>query len=239
VIDDAELARRSILGFGETVASMGRWGVGADIEVRRPDAIGARICLLGDQPWLNAAVVPSGVAPPGDDPGLPYCLWAEAAMVRGRVERPDIALPCMGMTLDGPDGAAPEAAPLEAVADVNEGAYDQPGLFGRMLRSLAGDPRVRGHGLRDAGGGGPFVCVALTMAVDDDISIQYVATRVGHRRRGLASRLLLGAMAAAREEGARTATLQASPMGLPVYERLGFRRVATLRAHLRPGSVAA
>ena len=42
-------------------------------------------------------------------------------------------------------------------------------------------------------------------------------------------------MADARERGLCTATLQASPDDLSVYERIGFRRVAELRAFLRPG----
>jgi ribosomal protein S18 acetylase RimI-like enzyme len=69
--------------------------------------------------------------------------------------------------------------------------------------------------------------------VGDDLSVQYVATDQHHRRRGLASGLLRTVLDAARAGGARTATLQASPDGLPVYERLGFRRTATLHAHLR------
>lgn len=96
------------------------------------------------------------------------------------------------------------------------------------------DPHLRAHGLRD---GEAFVCVALTLRVEDDLSIQYVATEATHRRRGLAGRLLLQVMAAARREGMRTATLRASPDGLPVYQRLGFRRVATLRAFLRPKAI--
>ena len=36
MIDDSELARRSILGFGEMVAALGRWGVGAGAEVAGP-----------------------------------------------------------------------------------------------------------------------------------------------------------------------------------------------------------
>ncbi|MBC7881699.1 MAG: GNAT family N-acetyltransferase, partial [Anaerolineae bacterium] len=56
------------------------------------------------------------------------------------------------------------------------------------------------------------------MALGDDLSIQYVATEATHRRRGLASRLVNAVMATAREEGKRSATLQASPDGLSVYE---------------------
>lgn len=237
MIDDAELARRSILGFGEMLAALGRWGVGPQAEVRRPDALGARIDAAADNPWFDGAVVPLGAAPPADYPGLPHCLWAVADAAPGRVEEAGIATPCLGLALDHPalrlDGAAAEvAAPsLAVLGDVNERAYGQFGVFGPLVRELR-DGRACTHGLRD---GGAFVCVALTLTVGDDLGIHYVATEASHRRRGLASRLLRSLLAAAREKGLRTATLQASADGLSVYERLGFRRVATLRGLLRPG----
>ncbi|BDE06072.1 hypothetical protein WPS_13480 [Vulcanimicrobium alpinum] len=101
-----------------------------------------------------------------------------------------------------------------------------------MPRWCDGD-RVRANGLRDRE---TFVCVALTIAVDDDLGIHYVATEAAHRRRGLASRLLRAILANARAAGMRSAILQASADGLAVYERLGFRRVATLRGYLRPNA---
>ena len=125
------------------------------------------------------------------------------------------------------------APPLAVVGEVNERAYDdEGGAFGPLVRVLR-DDRVRTHGLR---GDGAFVCVALSLTVGDDLSIQWVATEAGHRRRGLAGRLLLRVMAEARYEGLRSATLQASADGLSVYRRLGFRCVATLRAFLRPAA---
>lgn len=236
MIDDAELARRSILGFGEMVAALGRWGASADAEVRWPNALGARIDAAADNPWFDAVVVQPDAAPPADDPRLPLCVWTVADAVPGRVEQAEIATPCMGVALDDPalklDGGAPdvEAASLAVLGDMNERAYGQTGVLGPLVRALR-DDRVRTHGLR---AGGAFVCVALTLAVGDDLSIHYVATEERHRRRGLASRLLLAIMAAARNEGMRSATLQASADGLSVYERLGFRQVATLRGYLRP-----
>ena len=56
-----------------------------------------------------------------------------------------------------------------------------------------------------------------------------------HRRRGLASTLLRGILVAAAREGKKTATLQATPAGLGVYARLGFRQVSLLRAFVRAG----
>lgn len=237
VMDDGELARRSIRGFGEILAALGRWGVGAEAEVRRPDALGARIDIAGDNPWFNAAVVPADAAPPPDDSIVPRCLWTVAEAAPGRVQDPEIATPCMGVVLDDPalelhGGARDADAPsLAVLGEINERAYDDVGgAFGPLVRAL-GDDRIRTHGLRDRGA---FVCVALTLTLGDDVSIQYVATEVGDRRRGLAGRLLVAVMADARAAGMRSATLQASPDGLSVYERLGFRRVATLRAFLRP-----
>lgn len=239
-MDDAELARRSLLGFGEMAAALGRWSVGPEVVVRRPDALGARIDAAHGNPWFSAAVVPLDATPPPDDPRLPSCVWTVADAAPGRVQDPRITTPCMGVELDDPAlrldrGAADVGAPsLAVVGEVNERAYGESGTFGPLVRALR-DPRVRTHGLLEHG---TFVCVALTLAVEDDISVQYVATEATHRRRGLAGGLLTTVMAAARDEGIRTATLQASPDGLPVYERLGFRRVATLRGFVRPGAQA-
>jgi ribosomal protein S18 acetylase RimI-like enzyme len=236
-VDDAELARRSILGFGEMLAALGRWGVGPDVVVRRSDALGARIDVAADNPWFSAAVVPYDAAPPADEPRLPHCIWTVADSVPGRVEQVEIATPCMGVVLDDlalrlKDGLPNLEVPsLAVVGDVNERAYgDTGGPFGSLVGAVR-DDRICTHGLR---ADGAFVCVALTLRVGDDLSIQYVATDEEHRRRGLASQLLLAVMADAHREGIRTATLQASPDGLSVYERLGFRRVATIRGYVRP-----
>lgn len=236
MLDDTELARRSILGFDEMVAALGRWGVGIEAEVRRPDALGARIRAAADNPWFDAAVVPLGAVPPADDPRLPHCLWSVADAVPGRIEKAGIATPCLGLALDDPAlgsaGGAPYVATpsLAVLGAINERAYGDAGTFGPLVRALR-DDRVRTHGLR---AGGTFICVALTLAVGDDVSIQYVATEATRRRRGLAGHLLRAVLTAARDAGMRSATLQASPDGLSVYERLGFRHVATLRGYLRP-----
>jgi ribosomal protein S18 acetylase RimI-like enzyme len=229
-MDDEELARRSILGFGEMVAALG-----GPHAIRRPDAIGARMDGATANHWLDAAVVPLGAAPPADGPELPHSLWTVAEAAPGRVEEPGIAMPCLGVALDGLDlavdldGAALVAPAPAVVGAVNDRAYGQADQLEPLIGALR-DDRVGAHGLRV---GDEVACVMLALAVGDDVSVQYVATEQAHRRRGLATRLLRAVLAAERERGMRTATLQASPDGLPVYERLGFRRVATLRAFLR------
>jgi len=234
VIDDVELARRSLVGFGETLAALGRCSAPATAEVRRPDALGARISTTAS-PWLDAVVVPYGARPPVDDPQLPHCLWSVAASAPGRVEEKSLAMPCMGLALADADlrlehGEVEVLEPsLGVLAEVNDRAYGQTHVLGPLMGALR-DERVRTHGLRE---NGSFVCVALTLSLGEDLSIQYVATDAEHRRRGLAGRLLSAVMADAARRGLRSATLQASPDGLPVYERLGFRRAATLRAFLR------
>ena len=75
MVDDQELARRALLNFGEMILVLGRSCAGASVEVRRPDALGARIEAAAENPWFNGAVVPFGISPPEtDDPLLPYCL---------------------------------------------------------------------------------------------------------------------------------------------------------------------
>ena len=95
------------------------------------------------------------------------------------------------------------------------------------------DPRFKTHGLRE-GHGGAFVCVAVTVTIDDDVGIHWVATEEAYRSRGLASKLIHALLKQARDDGVRTASLQSSPDGLGVYKKLGFRQVATMRGFVRP-----
>ena len=62
----------------------------------------------------------------------------------------------------------------------------------------------------------------LSFPPDDDLNISFVATRPDARGQGLASAAVVAAMVGARYEGLRTATLPATPMGLGLYQRLGF-----------------
>ena len=70
---------------------------------------------------------------------------------------------------------------------------------------------------------GEVACVLGTLDVEDDAGIIFVATPPAMRGRRLASRLLTAALIDARERGMRTSSLQASALGSPIYERLGYR----------------
>ncbi|KAG5192254.1 hypothetical protein JKP88DRAFT_351988 [Tribonema minus] len=253
MVSDAELARRSLKNWGELLAAVGRYAVGPHAELRRPDALGSRIDSAGDSPWFNAAVVPVGATPPqADDASLPYCLWTAdaAAGAAGRSENAAIATPLMGLDLrdaslklDDSSASADEEfqigePPLETVGDINGRAYGQTGAaFAALVRGLAANGRVRTYGVRDAATGG-YVCVAMALSVDDDVGVHYVATEACHRRAGLATRVVTALLRDARARGASTATLQATPDGASVYERIGFRRVGTMHAFVRGGGAA-
>jgi ribosomal protein S18 acetylase RimI-like enzyme len=66
-----------------------------------------------------------------------------------------------------------------------------------------------------------------------DCGIYFVATDPAYGRRGLASRLLAAALIEAGERGCATSTLQASQVGGPVYDRLGYARYFDLNLYER------
>jgi ribosomal protein S18 acetylase RimI-like enzyme len=204
-MDDAELARRSIAGFGAMLALLDGRGSG--------------------NPWVDAAVGEDGVA---------HTVWSPEVEVPGRVEDPSIAMPVLGLELAGAalDGGERDAdAPsLDVVGAINDRAYGQDEVLRPLIAAIQGAPGLATHGIRIDGA---WACVLVTLRVEDDVAVHYVATESAFRRRGLASRLIRAALSDARAVGAVTATLQASPDGLGVYERLGFRRVGVLRAFQR------
>lgn len=80
---------------------------------------------------------------------------------------------------------------------------------------------------------GEPVAVSSLVMTDGLAGIYAVATRPNARKRGLGTALTLHAMAEGRRRGAKMATLQATSMGRPVYERLGFRTVFDYQNYLQ------
>ena len=128
-----------------------------------------------------------------------------------------------------------QASPAD-VARVNDFAYgfEEP-TFGTALTALPADMPLR---LYQARVDGEPASVLATMDEGDDCGIYLVGTLKGHRGKGLSRRLLHAALAEARERGLRTSSLQATKLGQPVYERLGYAPICALQMWERrkPGS---
>ena len=69
---------------------------------------------------------------------------------------------------------------------------------------------------------GLAVAGAWSLIAGTDCGLYAVATAPGWRRRGLARALMQGVLGDAYRRGARTASLQSTPMGEPLYTSLGF-----------------
>ena len=114
------------------------------------------------------------------------------------------------------------------MARINDLAYgfEEPHLRRRGGRSRAGEPPLRLYQAREDG---EPASVLGTIDDGDDCGVYLVATLKEHRGQGLARRLLHAALAEARDRGLRTSTLQATKLGHPVYERLGYEAICTLQ----------
>jgi ribosomal protein S18 acetylase RimI-like enzyme len=72
---------------------------------------------------------------------------------------------------------------------------------------------------------GVAVASVWTYLHDDDCGVYAAGTAPAWRRRGIAHALMAHALADAQRRGARTASLQSTPMGVPLYRSLGFQAV--------------
>jgi GNAT superfamily N-acetyltransferase len=124
-------------------------------------------------------------------------------------------------------GADPEGLEIvedpDALGPLNDLAYGLPpdGLMSPGLAGFGRDPRVQVAVARVDGE--PVAC-AGGLDHGADCEVTFVATHPDHRGRGLASALMRRVLRDARERGRLTTTLEATQLGAPVYERLGYRR---------------
>lgn len=137
-----------------------------------------------------------------------------------------------------PSGFTRAVDPVE-LARLNDHAYGMRSAFARALAQLEGGGGLYFYGAEDGEG---LASGLVTFDYEDDCSVWLVATCESARGRGLASALMAHALADARERGRTTSTLQASDLGRPVYERLGYRSLGEIqlwekrRAPLSAGS---
>ena len=113
---------------------------------------------------------------------------------------------------------------LDDLGRINDLAYGSGDSFARMVGKGPAHPAFTYIATLD---GQPAASV-LSQDHDGDCSIWLVATIPPARGRGLAAGLMRRALADGRERGCEVSTLQATALGRPVYERLGYRPLGSI-----------
>jgi len=130
-----------------------------------------------------------------------------------------MAMPLGDLRAPGPDPELEirEGSDFELVSRLNEVAYGLPPGDFPVIGGDRGELRTY-FGYLD----GEAIGCAGTFARDEDSELVYVAVLPEGRGRGISARLSARALAEAAEQGFETTTLQATKLGRPVYEKLGY-----------------
>jgi ribosomal protein S18 acetylase RimI-like enzyme len=207
------------------------------------------------EPLADAPAVVSGAIGIFDGAEVPFLLIFRSGVDPAAEQAAaDHGLPVLetfpGMALS----PVPEDASSKAIAsglDIREVADERTladfhavlaAGFGLPLDAVA---QVLGLDVLGSVAGGNFVGYAedrpATVSVGwmegRTVGVFNVATLDDFRRRGFGEAMTWRAAAAGAESGAKVAVLQASEMGRPIYERMGFRTVASYVAFGRPPTV--
>ncbi len=224
--------------------------------------LGASLCqVCYNNPYYNAAVVTLAaseeiLAAYVTHEKMPSVVYSVLPALPGYIPHPSgIVLPCMGIDLSAqPLGLENYVSDhyrlcepsLHTIATVNEAAYGiTDNIMIRLFASINTkqvNDRLFTVGMEDINTG-ETVAVAAGLSSrsdvsDKDVYIMYVATLQSHRKQGLGTQTMIALMNKARKEhGAKTATLQASPMGAPIYLKLGFHTVGEVKIFSRSAPI--
>jgi hypothetical protein len=225
------------------------------------DATGPVLLLATGAPvaFLNGAFVTQPVGDPGAavdaivefyrQQQVPFLVriregldpaFEDAAIAAGLQRAPDLP----GMVLD----PIPPPTPRRDDVDIRE-AVDQAGLDDcvAVLSEAFGMPTEIGRRvitMRSVGGlfragvayeAGRPVATAAVCTAGDVAGVYNVATVAASRGRGLGEAVTWWALDAGAAVGAQLGSLQASAMGYPIYERMGFRPTAVYHQLVGPG----
>ena len=139
-------------------------------------------------------------------------------------------------SVEGPRADDAEVDPEPSGADlgrINDLAYGTGDAFQRLMGDEPADPA---HTYIARVDGEPAASV-VSNNHEGDCSIWWVATVPEARGRGLAPALMRRALADGKARGCEVSTLQATKLGQPVYERLGYRGLGPIQMweRRRPG----
>jgi GNAT superfamily N-acetyltransferase len=254
-VDDAE-------GWRRLLASLAQWsrtieGASDGMRVVERDGCAATITpavpdrsLLNDVVYWDRAAFGAAydeIAADYDAAGIEaWTVWVPdtdtptAAVLAERGHRLDGDPEAMLLDLDAvrrppePEGFTRAVDPV-VLARLNDSAYAMHSAFERALVHLPPGDGLHLYGVEEDG---ELASGLVTFDYGDDCSVWLVATRERSRGRGLAGALMAHAMADARARGRTTSTLQATDLGRPVYERLGYRSLGEIQLweKRRPGS---
>lgn len=179
--------------------------------------------------WLAKRQVPFRVATPesiaGAVAGLagPVGLNAEAVTTPGMVYAPLTDLPTQ--TDDQAEIVTlTEPAQLDDFALVASEAFGAPLEAGKVLTPASTLEDRRCSWFVGYVDGEPAACGQLLR--DADVAGVYsIGVREKFRRRGLGAAVSAAVLVAGRDAGCSIGVLQASPMGAPVYDRMGFETI--------------
>ena len=237
-VDDQEGWRRNIAGLAEWTRGLSGASEGAYV-IERDGVVASVMPAVPDRSVVNSVIYEdvAGLADAYDELEAAYenawTVWvpdydtetADFLSQRGHVldadpeamvldleavERPDVPV---GYDSSGDPGS---------LGPLNDEAYGTSGQFTRALGGLTAREGLFTY----LAGPGSGLC---TLDHGDDCSVWFVATAPAARGQGLATALLAHAMADARERGRTTSTLQATDVGRPVYERLGYRSLGEIQ----------